>query len=114
MSQRHLIRLPNGTLLSHHAIRAVRAQHLSKPFLARDGVASHAAVVIETRNQIIRMFCLTHEDAQRIRDQIGAAVDERFEREAKDRARHDGIGRHMEFPVPAARIGGEMAEEALT
>jgi hypothetical protein len=72
---RPLLRLANGTRLAHTAVRAIDARELSRPHVDRDGREWPAMVVIETRNQILRVPCASFAEALAMRDELGADVD---------------------------------------
>lgn len=86
----YMIRTPNGTAISPHTVRAVRAQRLEVPQTRHDGSKLHAVLTVETRNQLIREYVATMDAARRERDRMVAEVDAFFAAESQRQGARDG------------------------
>lgn len=86
-SHPHLYTLPNGSLVSLGAIHAIEARMPRHPIRDAAGHEYPALVVIETRNQILRVPCTSGRAALALRDEIGALVNDHRADAAAQRAR---------------------------
>ena len=82
---RHLIRLANGTRISHTAVRAIEARALGRPHIDQSGREWPALVVVETRNQVLRVPCASFAEAEAMRETLDAEVEQRARREQRRR-----------------------------
>lgn len=84
-----LIRLPSGTRIAPDAIRLIDAPDMRKPWIDSAGTAWPAMIVIETKHQVYRQPCASHDEAVALREHIArqcdAVDDEREAREARFR-----------------------------
>lgn len=69
-----LLQLPNGTFVALRAIQAIEARTLAREHVDHAGRSWPAAVVIETRTQMLRVPCASFAQAEALRDEIGALV----------------------------------------
>lgn len=90
-----LIRLPTGSHVAAEAIRSLEARPCGTPYIDNQGRAWPAYLIVETRNQIMRVPCASMADAEALRDELAALAN-------ADRARAQAFR--------AARGGGQSGD----
>ncbi len=97
-----LIQLTSGAFVDPAAVQMVDARSLTRPHIDPGGGEWPAVVIIETRRQVLRVPCLTFQQAEQLRDTIGYLVNRYHEENGRAAAQRK--------PVPAAAALPELAE----